>query len=127
MHMQHVRLDGAKDMLESAAKGVRPISIREGRALPVVDDLNHREAVVDAPGHFTMRAGGVVLGAQHPYMMATTAQLTAELERVDLSARRVPWQEIVNNVKKPQPLQRVLSYASGRETALGGVCVQYTF
>ena len=59
--------------------------------------------------------------------MASPAQLTAELVRVDLGTRRVPWQEIVNNVEKSQPLQRLLSYASGPETALGGVCLRYTF
>jgi len=56
-------------------------------------------------------------------MMATAAQLTAELVCVDLGTRRVPWQEIVNNVEKSQPLQRVLSYARAAETALGWVCL----
>jgi len=60
-------------------------------------------------------------------MMAASVQLTAELVGVDLGARRVSWQEIVNNVKKPQPLQRVLSYASGPETVPGGICLRYTF
>jgi transcription antitermination factor NusG len=66
------------------------------------NDQEHRQPRVLAPDDLPVRPGGIELGAQHPDLVAA-GLLPAQVVRVELGARAVARQEVVDRVKDPHP------------------------
>ena len=113
--MNDLRLYGPQHLRNSFADKRRPVRFFERPARPVVDQLDDRQSVVDAPRDEAVRTRRVELGAKNADVMACRER-AAQLERVNLGTRLVAREKIVDRVKDAQ----VLIIASGRERALEG-------
>ena len=69
VHVHDVGLDGAQHVIERLANLRRPVGLDERLAHPVVDDLDDRQPVVDAPGDLPVPSRRVVVRAQHMHVM----------------------------------------------------------
>ncbi len=103
--MDDVRLQRAQDVRNPIGDERRTVGFVEGRAHPVVDDLDDRHPVVHAPGHGSMPPGRVEIRAQHGHVVRRALR-AAQLERVDFRSCLMPGKEIVNRVEDPHELSR---------------------
>jgi hypothetical protein len=98
MHVHNLGLNGAKDVVNLRTDKRRTICVDERGTPPVVHDLDNREAFVNAPRDMTMRTRRIVLGTENRHVMASRER-PGQFERVDLGARSVAREKVVDRVK----------------------------
>src|SRR4029453_4183042 len=101
--MEDVRLRRSQHMVQRRQKIGRPIRVFESMELPVVDDLDDREAFEDTPDQVAGAARRIEASPNTGHGMAAAQQRLAESRRVNLGSRLMPRQKIVDSVQEAEP------------------------
>ena len=100
MYVQDVRTRRVQHVPQLGVDPLRGVRLRKAAKFPVVHELDDCQPVVPAPSERAMRCGWIVLSSQDEHRGVPT-QLLRELEGVNLRARAVARQEVVDRVKNP--------------------------
>ena len=113
-----VRLHRLEHLLDPGVDRIGPIRGVERSSLPVVSNLDDRQAIVHAPAQLTVRSGRIVVGRQNRHMV-TARQLAAQRRGVDLDAGAVTREEVVYDVQKPMTAHLMPSSRFTRRSSFG--------
>jgi hypothetical protein len=99
VEVQHVGLHDVEESGELFGDDRGAICLLERAGDPVVHDLDDRQPILHAPGDVAVGARRVVFGGEDGDVVLPPVQLAAQIERIDLRARPVSREKIVNRVK----------------------------